>query len=98
MAVTSTAVTRLWVSGPLLPGFEAAHFPFALARPAVVALHPGRGTFVLEARQELVAGQPAILIARGGDGRHRSTRAGLRIFPGKARILAALGHDFGRGR
>src|SRR5262249_3943536 len=67
------------IDGLSPPGLEAAHFPLALVGGAAgLALHPGRGTLALEARQELVAGH-SVLVAGGGDRRHRAARTGFRI-------------------
>src|SRR5664279_2742501 len=83
-------------SGPL-PGLERAHFPDALVRLAGFALHPGLRTAADIAGQEIPAGLAVLAIGRGdrGDG---AARAGARVFPWRAGILAAAGEHVGGGR
>src|ERR1035441_8180165 len=79
-----------------LPGLERAYFPDALVLFAGFALHPGLRAAADIARQEIPAGL-AVLGIGGGDWGDGAARAGARVFPRRAGILAAAGEHVGGG-
>src|SRR5215470_7049998 len=79
-----------------LPWPEVAHLPAALVQAAGFALHPRLAAIAHVARQEVLAGHP-VLAVRRGDRRDRAARAGARVLPRHAAVLAAAGQKLGDG-
>src|SRR3954447_23897999 len=73
------------------------NFPPAMPRLAGRALQPAFSTAIDVACEEIAA-RTAITVGIGlGERRHRASRSGLRVLPGLAGILVALGQDVGGG-
>src|SRR5579872_5866677 len=75
---------------PTLPGFQAADLPLAAVEPAGIALQPGL-ILALDVADEEFTARVAVLRIGRRQWRHRTARAGRRILPVLADILAALG-------
>ena len=80
-----------------LPRLQAAHHPFTLMHATGLALQPGLVVLDHVACQKFAA-ERAVLRIGGCDRRDRAARAGARVFPRRARILATIDEHVGRRR